>query len=42
MTEFYATIGPLSFLRVGRVWSIDLGRFGIYGIGWRHVRARRI
>ena len=42
MNELYLTLGPISLLRVGRVWSIDLGRVGIYGIGWRHVKMRRL
>lgn len=27
--------GPLGVLIVGRVWSIDWGKRGIYGDGWR-------
>jgi len=40
---FCISFGPIVFLRIGRVWSLDLtATFGIFGIGWRFVRCRRI
>lgn len=40
---FCISFGPIVFLRVGRVWSLDVtATFGIYGIGLRRVRCRRI
>lgn len=40
--SFFISLGPIAFLRVGRVWSLDLtATFGIYGVG-RHWRFRRI
>lgn len=35
MDEFYLNLGPLQILRVGCVWSIDLFRLRIYGVGKR-------
>lgn len=29
MRELYLTFGPFSLIRVGRVWSIELGRLRI-------------
>jgi hypothetical protein len=41
--EYLITFGPFTHLRVGCVWTLDIGsRFGLYGIGWRHVGWRRI
>lgn len=34
MDEIFWSIGPISFLRVGRIWAIDIGRASIFGIGW--------
>ena len=43
MKEFIITIGPVSFLRVGRVWSFDLtDSFGFWGIGLQRIGWRRI
>lgn len=28
-------LGPLSILAVGRVWSIEIGKLHLCGIGWR-------
>lgn len=33
--------GPFAVLIVGKVWAVDFGRRGIYGIGWR-VRTRKV
>jgi hypothetical protein len=43
-SEFFFSIGPIGILRVGRVWSLDVGKVGVYGIGldWRLIRFRRI
>lgn len=40
--QYCISLGPVSFLRVGVVWSLDIGRVGIYGIGWRMIRGRII
>lgn len=42
--EFTISLGPVGMLRVGKIWSIDVGRHGVYGIGLdpRHVRLRRV
>lgn len=43
MKETFWKFGPISFLKVGVVWSLDLfDRVGLYGIGWRHIAARRV
>lgn len=31
----FITFGPVSFLRVGPVWSLDVWRCGVFGQGWR-------
>jgi hypothetical protein len=41
MIELYLVLEPVSLLVVGKVWSIDVGRRGIYGVGWR-IRRRRV
>lgn len=33
--------GPFALLIVGKVWAVDFGRRGIYGVGWR-VRTRKV
>jgi hypothetical protein len=42
--EFVISLGPVGMLRSGKVWAIDVGRRGVYGIGLnpRHVRLRRV
>lgn len=40
--KFQWSIGPISVLIVGVIWAVDIGRFGIFGIGWRHIRTRRV
>lgn len=40
--QWHMSLGPISVLIVGKVWAVDIGRFGIYGIGWRHIRTRRV
>lgn len=39
--EYLLTWGPLSFLRCGAVWSLDIGPVGIFGVG-RLFKFRRI
>lgn len=41
MTEFHWYWGPFALLVVGKVWAFDVGRVGIWGVGWR-VGFRRI
>lgn len=33
-SEWFFTLGPLSILKVGLVWAIDLGRYRVFGLGW--------
>lgn len=40
MARLY-TLGPVSLLIVGRVWSLDVLRWGVFGIG-RRVAFRRL
>jgi hypothetical protein len=42
--EFMISLGPVGILRVGKVWSIDIGRNGVYGIGLnpRQIRMRKV
>ena len=39
---YYNSFGPITVQRVGIVWSLDIGRVGIYGIGRRMIRGRII
>lgn len=32
--SYLITFGPISHLRVGCVWTLDIGKFGLVGIGW--------
>lgn len=34
--------GPFAVLIVGKVWAVDFGKRGIYGIGWRMIRCRKV
>lgn len=35
MTVTHGTCGPIAWLIVGKVWSVDFfDRVGIYGVGW--------
>lgn len=36
------TFGPITFLRVGVIWSLDIGRIGIFGIDGHMIRFRII
>lgn len=42
--EIYLPLGPVSFLRVGRVWALDVGRRGVHGIGLdpRRIKRRKV
>lgn len=41
--QYCISFGPITHLRVGCVWTLDLGsRFGLYGIGWRKIGWRVI
>jgi hypothetical protein len=39
--EIYLPLGPVRFLRSGNRWMLNIGRYGIVGIGWR-VRLRNV
>lgn len=41
--SYIISLGPVSLLRVGIVWVLDLTpTFGLWGIGWRKIGWRRI
>lgn len=35
------SLGPIGYLRIGRLWSLDLWRVGLVGVGWQ-VTFRRV
>lgn len=35
------SLGPVSLLVEGRVWALDLGGYGVFGIG-RRIHFRRV
>lgn len=39
--QYCISLGPITHLRVGCVWTLDIGKFGLVGIGW-NVRWRWI
>ena len=41
MDEYIWKLGPISFLRAGAIWALDIGPVGIFGIGWRKIACRR-
>lgn len=40
--SYFISLGPIQHLRVGCVWTLDIGTFGLFGIGWRKIGFRRI
>lgn len=34
-SEWIFSCGPLTILKVGRVWAIDVDRFRVFGVGRR-------
>ncbi len=42
MIVSHGTFGPIAWLIVGKVWSVDFfDRLGIWGIGWR-IKFRKV
>jgi hypothetical protein len=41
MMEVNWHCGPLAVLIVGKVWAVDIGRRGVFGVGWR-IRFRKV
>lgn len=36
-SEFYLDLGPIQVLRCGPVWSLDIGRLRLIGVGLREL-----
>jgi len=39
--EMFWSFGPLSYLRVGRVWCVECAGCGVYGVGYAFMVFRR-
>lgn len=40
--QYCISFGPITLLRVGVMWVLDIGPVGLFGIGWRKIGFRRI